>query len=142
MENASKALIIAGAILLSVLIVSLGIMVFNTAKNTVGSSNLSKQEIETFNSQCQTYDGTKKTASEVKTMIQAVIASNAAESKNSTNRFITVTNGDAFKQTSASATNPTSSRPTMPSDNSATYTMECGYSSDGLIIEIRWKKNS
>lgn len=42
MENASKALIIAGAILLSVLIISLGIMVYNNAKNTVGSANLSQ----------------------------------------------------------------------------------------------------
>ena len=57
MENASKALIIAGAILLSILIISLGIMVYNNAKNTVGSSNLDKQEIQTFNSQWEQYEG-------------------------------------------------------------------------------------
>ena len=38
MENASKALIIAGAILLSILIISLGIMVYSNAKNTYGST--------------------------------------------------------------------------------------------------------
>ena len=65
MENASKALIIAGAILLSILIISLGIMVYNNAKNTVGSSNLDKQEIQTFNSQWEQYEGSNKTASEV-----------------------------------------------------------------------------
>ena len=31
MENASKALIIAGAILLAILLISLGIMIFNQA---------------------------------------------------------------------------------------------------------------
>ena len=41
MENASKALIIAGAILLSILIISLGIMVFQNAKSTVGSADMS-----------------------------------------------------------------------------------------------------
>ncbi len=142
MENASKALIIAGAILLSVLIVSLGIMVFNNAKNTVGSSNLSKQEIETFNSQWQTYEGTKKTASEVKTMIQAVIASNAAESRNATNRFVKIVNGGLANMTAAESTNPTTSKQTMPTDNSKTYTMECGYSTDGLVIQIAWKVNT
>ena len=57
MENASKALIIAGAILLSILIISLGIMVYNNAKNTVGSASLDKQEIQTFNSDFEKYVG-------------------------------------------------------------------------------------
>jgi len=34
MENASKALIIAGAILISILLISLGIMMFNSSKGT------------------------------------------------------------------------------------------------------------
>ena len=34
MENASKALIIAGAILLAILLISLGIMIFNQAQDT------------------------------------------------------------------------------------------------------------
>ena len=79
MENASKALIIAGAILLSILIISLGIMVYNNAKNTVGSASLDKQEIQTFNSYFEKYVGDNKTASEVRTMISEVIASNASE---------------------------------------------------------------
>ena len=40
MENASKALIIAGAILLAILIISLGILIFNQAQDTVGSVNM------------------------------------------------------------------------------------------------------
>ena len=91
MENASKALIIAGAILLSILLISLGIMVYTNSKDTVGSSNLSKQEIETFNSEWLSYEGKDKTAGEVRTMLQAVNASNANENKNGKKRFITVT---------------------------------------------------
>ena len=90
MENASKALIIAGAILLSILIVSLGIMVYNNARNTVGNASLNKQEIESFNSEWLAYEGTNKTASEVKAMIQAVNASNSAENRNASNRFIKI----------------------------------------------------
>ena len=38
MENASKALIIAGAILLAILLISLGIMIYNQAQNTVNNT--------------------------------------------------------------------------------------------------------
>lgn len=34
MENASKALIIAGAVLISILLISLGIIMFNSSKGT------------------------------------------------------------------------------------------------------------
>ena len=36
MENASKALIIAGAILLSILIIGLGMSIFNASKTAIG----------------------------------------------------------------------------------------------------------
>ena len=90
MENASKALIIAGAILLSILLISLGIMVYNNAKNTVGNANLSKEEIAAFNSQWEVYTGSGKTASEVRTLLSAIIASNTTEKKN-LNRIVKVT---------------------------------------------------
>lgn len=142
MENASKALIIAGAILLSILIISLGIMVYNNAKNTVGSANLNKQEIETFNSQWQAYEGSKKTASEVKTMVQAVIASNASESKAGTNRWINVSGADTSAcddpETNAATSQPTLTTPN-PS-NAQTYTIKLGYSTNGLVVTITWGK--
>ena len=140
MENASKALIIAGAILLSILIISLGIMVYNNAKNTVGSSNLDKQEIQTFNSQWEQYEGSNKTASEVKTMIQAVIANNASEDKNGKSRFVEVeVNADA-KENTAVTTNPDvkMSEATDGLTNSKTYTITLGYN-NGLINSIGWK---
>lgn len=137
MENASKALIIAGAILLSILIISLGIMVYQNAKNTVGNANLSKQEIETFNSQWQTYEGQKKTASEVRTMVQAIIASNASESKSGSNRWIQLTNTG----TAATSTSTTAPTVTVPSPaNSSTYEIKCGYDpKTGLVVGMDWK---
>ena len=139
MENASKALIIAGAILLSILIVSLGIMVFQNAKNTVSSSNLNKQEIESFNSQWEGYEGTKKTASEVRSVAQAIIASNASESKSGTNRWIAFDNSETVNTTTLT------SKPsvTVPSPaNSKTYTIKVGYDDNGLVVGIAWEANS
>jgi len=77
MENASKALIIAGAILLSILIISLGIMVYNNAKSTVGEASLDPEKVQTFNSKFTMYAGEKVSASKANSLIQAVNASNA-----------------------------------------------------------------
>ena len=139
MENASKALIIAGAILLSILIVSLGIMVYNNSKNTVGKANMNKQEIQTFNTEWEGYAGTNKTASEVKSMFQAVVANNAAETKNGTNRWISISNAETAP-TDVPASAPTLSEPVV--SNSKTYTIKCGYGSNGLVVSIAWNANT
>ena len=53
MENASKALIIAGAILLAILIISLGIMIYNQASGVVNNNSMSQVDISSFNQQKQ-----------------------------------------------------------------------------------------
>lgn len=58
MENASKALIIAGAIILSVLIIGLGMSVFMQTSNTTDNTDLSEYEITQFNQKFTTYEGT------------------------------------------------------------------------------------
>ena len=75
MENASKALIIAGAILLSILIIAIGIYIFNGANSTVVNSmqSMTTSEIEAFNNQFLSYDG-KQSGSNVKALIGRLIA--------------------------------------------------------------------
>ena len=126
MENASKALLIAGAILLSILIISLGIMVFQNARSTVGNANLSEQEIQTFNSKYTSYVGSNKTAATVESLIQTAIASNAAETKAGTGRTITIEGVVAGK------TEPSDLGSTVVS-RTKTYTISVKTYSDGLI---------
>ena len=76
MENASKALIIAGAILLAILLISLGIMIFNQAQDTVNNSGMSQAEKTAFNNKFLKYEGEQK-GSVVKSLINEVLASNA-----------------------------------------------------------------
>lgn len=87
MENASKALIIAGAILLAILLISLGILIFSQAQDVVQNNGMTQAEITTFNAKWTKYEGKQK-GSVVKTMIQEVIASNS--DSNNTNRQISV----------------------------------------------------
>lgn len=83
MENASKALIIAGAILLSILIIGLGMMVFKNAKNALTSANLDQEQIDAFNSKYESYIGGNKRGTDVRTLCSTVSSSNAtAEDEN------------------------------------------------------------
>ena len=62
MENASKALIIAGAILISILLISVGIIVMNAINNPVqqGAASADSQAIEIFNGKFTGYMGRQK----------------------------------------------------------------------------------
>ena len=82
MENASKALIIAGAILLSILIISLGILIFSQAQDTINSINMSEQEVMAFNNKFTPYEGEKIRGSQVNALAQAVITNNQSAHDN------------------------------------------------------------
>lgn len=79
MENASKALIIAGAILLSIVIISLGLVVVNNVRDTINNTNMDAQEIEAFNGKLTPYGGEKVSGTRVKALIDVVSSNNAAE---------------------------------------------------------------
>lgn len=71
MENASKALIIAGAILLAILIIALGVFIFNKAKSATNMDDLSNQQVEAHNSTFQNYEGTIN-GTQAKALIDAI----------------------------------------------------------------------
>lgn len=71
MENASKALIIAGAILLAILIIGLGVFIFNKAKSATNMDDLDNQQVEAHNSTFQSYEGTIN-GTQAKALIDAV----------------------------------------------------------------------
>ena len=76
MENASSALIIAGAILLSILIIAIGIYIFNSAQGTIDSSlqSMTSQEVDAFNSQFTSYQGDDVSGSNVKALMTKLAA--------------------------------------------------------------------
>ena len=82
MENASKALIIAGAILISILLISIGIILINSGRDitSTGASQMQSQKISAFNNKFLAYEGTKK-GSEIRGLIGEVNASNAIDSE-------------------------------------------------------------
>jgi len=89
MENASKALIIAGAILISILLITIGIILINSGRDVVdtGTAGMTSQKIQTFNSQFTAYEGTKK-GSELKNLANIVRSSNASDSEHQVALYI------------------------------------------------------
>ena len=57
METPSKALIIAGAVLISILLISLGIMIYNQAKQVTDNTNLDEVSVTTYNEKFNQYLG-------------------------------------------------------------------------------------
>jgi len=89
MENASKALLIAGAVLIVILLIGIGMLIYSRSTGVVqtASDSMSSQEIQAFNSQFELYRGEQK-GSAVKRLIATVIASNANYGSDSPKRII------------------------------------------------------
>ncbi len=102
MENASKALIIAGAILLSILIIALGVFVFNQAKGAVSSVGLDSQAIETFNGQFSQYEG-RQSGSTLKSLIQKVNSYNKSVTDG---KYVTIWGGKAARTVEFATADP------------------------------------
>ena len=77
MENASKALIIAGAILLSILLIGLGMFVYQQAEGAMGKVNMDPQKVAAYNSEFLRYEGTQ-TGSQTKALLNTIRSHNNA----------------------------------------------------------------
>lgn len=131
MENASKALIIAGAILLSILIIGLGMSVFNSAKEALSGANLDKEKIATFNSEYEAYLGDNIKGTQVKSLCDSVRNNNlnADESE-----VFTITINDVTDPVDINTLKKTVA-------NGKTYTVDMTYGTNKLIETITFTEN-
>ena len=125
MENASKALIIAGAILLSILIISLGIAIFNQASGVVNNNAMTEVEVNSFNQKFEQYTGEKVRGANINALIQAVNTNNMAN------------NDDESKQVKLVGVNPEKSAKTGQTYSAKPTKTTTG----GLISEITINEN-
>ena len=93
MENASKALLIAGAILIAILLIALGMMAYTAGKGQVdkSSTSLDQSQVQSLNEQFVRFQGTK-TGSEVRSLISLVKQTNA----NNNSQFRRVNNNQGI----------------------------------------------
>jgi len=84
MENSSKALIIAGSILISILLISIGLVFFTSASGMVdqANSNSKSMAISAFNTKFTKYFGSSVSGSQAKDFVTAVINNNSMPNNN------------------------------------------------------------
>ena len=147
MENASKALIMAGAILIAIMIISLGILVFSRMSSSAkNAANMDEHEITNFNSKLTPYIGQNVNGSQVNALIQLVISiDNSAVSANDTTKTVSIEYpiddaGNKNKiDVESGAVKGTDNTKRVITGAGRFYKVEAKYK-DGLIREIIVKK--
>ena len=84
MENATKALLIAAAVLIAILLISLGVGVFNTASEQMGQADLTEYEVQKFNEKFLNYENKNTSGANVNALAQTVFTHNNAQPDAST----------------------------------------------------------
>ena len=141
MDNASKALIMAGAILIAVALVSLGVYLYQSAANSVGDSTayMDATKVETQNAKFEKYAGDHVKGPDVKSLIRAVGTFNANEIWPSKIDMVLT-----YKETTGGSTNTSGDTATLANkihDRSyykvemTTYNSQYGYLEKITIVE-------
>ena len=104
MENASKALIIAGAILLSILIIAIGMYIYNSSQNSINeaASQISAQEVQSFNQTWEMYEGAQS-GSNVRSLISKM-SSNAKINEDEESKIVGLYYEPEYKNQSGNGT--------------------------------------
>lgn len=104
MENASKALIIAGAILISLVIISFGILIYkNMAGSVQKNANMTAESIQAFNNKLTPYMGENISGSQVNALIQTARSIN--QNQDSSGKITIRCNGTTVLSSDNTTTN-------------------------------------
>ena len=137
MENATKALLIAAAVLVAILIISLGLVVYNMAADTIGSVNLSQQEIQQHNDKFTRYEGEAQRGNQVNALLTEVMNHNAAQTDDGRKVAVYVDGAVRISTESAATKSP------KKVDTGHTYKVEATYDEvTDLITRIDVTDNS
>ncbi len=140
MENASKALLIAGAILIAILLIGIAMMVFGNIGGITGQAGtqIDQLEITGFNQPFEQYAGTNVSGSNVKTLISKINASNSTYA-NDESRQVTL----AGESEIGSATEWSSGKPvkiTATIGANYRYIVEFNTDASGFINSVKINK--
>ena len=140
MENASKALLIAGAILICIVLISVGMLVLNSTTDVtdqVGDITTS-QAAQSFNSNFTGYAGTQK-GSSVRQLLGAIATNNDTNNAGHVIAVSTTNVGNNALSNDNNASNITAKMSDVV--NSATYTVQITAMNEGYVSAISISKN-
>lgn len=137
MENASKALIIAGAILLSILIIGLGMMIFQKAQGAMEGAGLDTEKVNAYNSKFEDYEGTCS-GTNARALCDLVRSHNNANVDDVSRQILIATSGEPRKTAGEDAvTTETINTVKTSLKAGKTYTVTLGYDAkSGYVVGI------
>lgn len=130
MENASKALLIAGAILIVILLIAVGMMVYRGAQGSIQKAigSMSSTEKDIHNSQFEPFVGTKVSGSNVRSLLSKMITNNSDDN-------------NVQVKLKGIGTDPNAVMEQITTAASASYKVEATYE-DGVITSIAITNNN
>ena len=137
MENATKALLIAAAVLVAIIIISITLVIVNQGQEAASGADLSEMEAAQFNSPFLSYEGSNVSTNQVNALLDTVFQHNKKELASGENRYVAITvteKGGRGSIISASlltaSVNTTNAVPKVSGNKY--YTVTCNYT--GTIV--------
>lgn len=134
MENATKALLIAAAILIAIVVITLGVFVLGKGSALVKeNSDMSDVEITTFNSKFEGYCGTNIRGAQVRQLLNAVNQHNRANEEDESRQISIegVGAGTAVENGGQTDNNPSAIK------TGYSYNVTPSYGQGGLVNKIK-----
>lgn len=135
MENATKALLIAAAILIAIVLISIGVYVLSIGQNAMSGADMTEQEIATFNSKFTAYEGKNVMGSKVNALLQAIATNNVTEGESG--KRIKITPGANYEGPTGYITSVSSKAKTGQS-----YEVTFTPNNTGIITDVTIKGNN
>lgn len=128
MENATKALLIAAAVLVAVMLITLTLNVFQQGQNAVSNADMSDAEMQAFNTKFTTFEGTNRSTGDVNSLLNTVLTNNQKSDNDVT---VSVDGTEKINATTNSFDNLS---------GSSRYTITCTMT-NGMVSSITVKTN-
>lgn len=137
MENASKALLIAGAILICILLIGVGMLIYNNAIQNIegGMSSMDENAKLQFNIKFTQYEG-KKSGANVRALIGNIITNNSTNQDVDGKLVELVIENTSFKPTTSDLKMDEMSAEKAKINTGAQYNVVISYSKDGLVNKV------
>ena len=136
MENASKALIIAGAILLAILIISLGIMIYNQASGTVNNNAIDEVDITSFNQKFTQYEGDNIRGAQVDALLDQIRTNNVTYQDDTSRQVqLEVKSGTNWTSNTLPSGNLIGNTSLTRAQSGSSYKVKCTMDSKSGLVE-------
>lgn len=140
MENASKALLIAGAILIAIVLITLGVLVLGKGQEVAKEADMSATEISAFNAKFTQFEGDRVRGTVIKQLYREVLQHNLTnDAGKRVNITVSLASGTGTPTTIAALgkTDSDTTLPTLIGDSGRVYKVTSTYNtSTGLITTI------